>query len=470
MKKILSVLLCILLLWSPLIHTQAQEPVLSNSCHSLQAPVSLGGSEQMLDSAQAALLYELNSDTLIYSWNPDQRIDPTGLVKFMTVLVALENGNLSDLVTVNRSALNSVEVGAVSAQLQPGETLTLEQLLYCVMVSSANDAAAVIAEHIGGSQAGFVQMMNDKAQQLGCINTHFVDPHGLSASEQYSTARELAVITEAALENPVFETLFTAKEYVVPATELSGTRQLYTTNHMMSSATIKNYVDERVTGGKPAAATLTDRSMICTAEVGNSKYLCVVMSAEAKVSEDGFSVITFGNFEETKALLDFGFQNFVVRQIVDKAQIFDQFGVSGGENDVVVHPVEDVYTALPKDFLAEDIYFSQQVDLGNLKAPLQQGQVLGTLLISYHHINLGQCELVAAYDVPKEGTVIQPADPAQPEEEVSIFDHPVVKWIIWGTAAVIAVAIAVFFVVRLVRSARIKAMHRKRRRARRRSR
>ncbi len=471
MKKFLAILLSCLLVCSAMLVSQAQGEI-PFGCHSLKANMSLGGSDQLLDTAKAALLYELNSDTLLYSWNPDMQIDPTGLVKFMTVLVALENGNIYDRVTVTRAALNSVEIGAVSVELQAGEELTLRNLLYCVMVASANDAAAVIAEHIGGSQAGFVAMMNEKAAELGCTNTQFADPHGLASQGQFSTARDLAIITEAALENSIFLEMFGAKTYTVPATEQSGIRELNTTNHMMSTATNKNYLDERVTGGKPAASSLTDRSMICTAEVGNSRFLSVVISAEATVTEtdSGMWIETFGNFEETKALLDYGFDRFVVRQIVDKSQIFDQYAVAGGENHVSVQPAEDVFTALPKDYSSENIVFYQQMDPNALQAPIKKGQVLGTLQISYGSTALGSCPLVAASAVAVDGTVITPALPPEDGDDISFFDHPAVKWVVFGLLGVAVLAISVFLIVRLARSARIKALHRKRRRARRRSR
>ncbi len=440
------------------------------SCHGLQAKLSLAGAEKKLETADAVILYELNTDTMVYSWNPDALLDPTGMVKFLTALVALENGDLDEEVTVTRKALDSVVIGAVSAELKRGEVLTLRQLLYCVMVASANDACAVIAEHVGGTQENFVAMMNAKAKELGCVASTFTNPHGLPDANQISTARDLAVITKAALENPEFRTLFEAKEYEVPATnKTEEPRQLHTTNHMMSTATLKNHMDERVTGGKPASASTTDRSLICTAQVGGSRYLSVVMSAEAVLEENG-SVKSFGNFEETKALLDFGFQNYSVRQVIDDGQIFGQYPVADGENDVIVQPSQDLYTVLPDQYDPQYLVFSEQVDAKLLAAPLEKGAVLGTVQISYGTITLGFCDLVAMHDVDLKGSTIRPAAPAAPEEEAEVFDWSFLIWIGVGIVGLALLALIVFLVIRLLRSARIRRAHRRRMRQRRRSR
>jgi D-alanyl-D-alanine carboxypeptidase (penicillin-binding protein 5/6) len=216
--------------------------------------------------------------------------------KIMTALLAIELGNPETVVTVTRKALNSVEIGAMSAGLKVDEQITLRDLLYCMMVGSANDAAAVIAEHISGDQDQFVALMDQRAAELGCTGTRFMNANGLSHEQQYTTARDLAKITKAALEQELFVELFTAVNHTVPATNKSEARELKTTNYMMSKESVKTEFDKRVTGGKTGALTTTDRSLICTAEQGDSRYLSVVMSAKGTVS--GHAVTKFGNFAD----------------------------------------------------------------------------------------------------------------------------------------------------------------------------
>ncbi len=474
MKKIIvyAILLALFISCSPFsVQAQPQDDTaVQSGCTSLRAQLPLAGTSKLLPTAKAVILYELNSDTLVYAWNPDMQIDPTGMVKLMTALVALEEGNLEDTVTVTRQALDSVAIGAVSAELKRGEELLLMDLLYCVMVASANDACAVIAEHIGGTQEAFVQKMNDKAASLGCTGTHFVNPHGLSQQGQYSTARDLAIITEAALENALFASMFCEKTYTVPATNQSEARVLNTTNHMMSTATLKNYLDERVTGGKPAAASTTDRSMICTASQDEANYLCVIMSASGQVTEDGLSVINFGNFEETKALLDHSFQNYALRQVLDADQPFAQYAVSNGENDVVLHAQQDVFAVLPKDAKIQDLYFSDYVDANGLTAPIAKDQMLGTLRISYGNIVLRSCALIASYSVAQKGTTIQPAEPIEVDTMPGWLNWQLLMWIGLGILIAVVTTVVILLLIRVLRSAKIRAVYRRRRRARRRSR
>ena len=473
MKKfrILSLILAFLLLIGSVPAKAAGENTASTlGCSGVNARIPLAGNAQLTDTAKAVILYELNTDTMLYAWNADTQIDPTGMVKILTALIALESGKLDDMVTVKRAVLDTVTIGAVSANLQSNEEISVRDLLYCVMVKSANDAAAVLADYIGGSQAAFVEMMNQKATELGCTGSHFANVHGLNTTGQYSTARDLLIITRAALENALFTEMFCLDNYTVPATNKSEERYLITSNYMMSDEYMKNYYDSRVTGGKTAAATLTDRSIICTAEVGAARYLCIVMSAQATVTEDGYTVISFGSFNEAKAALDFAFQNYAVRQVVDAREIYAQYAVAGGENDVTVSAAEDVYTVLPVDFVLENLSFSTMVDADRLQAPLTAGDVVGTMQISYQNILLGSCELKANHSVAVSGTTIQKA-PLLEKEGKDPFDYKgflIILAIVLGS--ILLLTGVVLLGIRMFRSARILQQHKRRMRSRRRSR
>lgn len=478
MKKfsalLLAILLGMMLFVSPAVATQETSDDLTviSGCSSLLAQVPLGGSDQKVESARSVILYELNTDTMVYAYNPDLRVNPTGLVKLLTALVALEYGNLDEEVTVYSTTLNTVAIGSVSAGLKGGEVLTLRDLLYCVMVASANDAAAVIAAHIGGNQAGFVEMLNAKAAQLGCTASNFANAHGLADENQYSTARDLAIITYAALQNETFVEMFGAKTYTVPATNKSDARVLNTTNHMMHDAVIQTAIDSRVTGGKPAAASNTDRSMICTAEVGSSRYMCIVMNSTAEVSEDGLSITRWNIFEEVSFLLDFGFANFAVRQVIDQSQAMYQYTVSDGGSDVVLRPNKSVSVVLPLGFNLADIQYHNIVDAAALVAPLAKGQIVGSLQVQYGSIYIAVCDLVAMHDVVAEGSVIEDAVRYEQEEIVEeTFDWKPI--LIWGSVilgGMIVLTVGVLLLIRTARNAQLRAQHRRRARDRRRNR
>ena len=375
----------------------------TNSCQTLSAGKTLAGDEVYTGTAKSVILYELESKTLVYAHNPDAMINPTGLVKLLTALIVLEEGNLEDVVTVKRSTLNTISAGAVSAGLKAGEEILLKDLLYCVMVSSANDAAAVMAEHIAGSQAAFVEKMNMRAATLGCVNTHFANVHGLQDDKQYSTARDMAVIVEAALMNEQFVHYFGATAYTVEQTNASASRRLTTTNYMMDSQS--KYYDARVTGGKPAAATSSDRSMICTAQTENGRYLCVVISAKAKMS--GNSVTRYTNFDEAKTLLDIGFDGFAVQQVLGTEQPVCMYPVANGENHVVVGADQAVCALLPLGFDQAALQLRDVRITEELKAPLAAGTVVGKLQIYYHSVFIGEVDLRARHDVALVGSTIQ---------------------------------------------------------------
>lgn len=389
----------VILCWSCGAVYAAQD--VEQGCSTLDGQVCMYGEGQLLDTAKSVVLYELGTDTLVYSWNADQRLDPSGMNKIMTAMLAIQLGDLDGLVTVSRKALDSVGIGSVSAGLKVGEEITLRDLLYCMMVGSANDAAAVIAEHIGQDQEGFVQFMDQKAQELGCTDTNFLNANGLSVEEQYTTARDLAKITMAALQDPVFVELFGAVSYTVPATNKSEARELVTTNNLMLSN--KKQYDQRVTGGKTGALSTTDRSLICTAEVDDVRYLSVVMSAQGTVTANGLAVKTYGSFEETRALLDHGFDGYAPRQLLHEEQVLDQFQVSGGENDVIGRPVQDLTVMIPNDMKALDISYRTVTSQEGLVAPIQKGQSIGTVEVWFRGKCVGQCDMVAMYGVDEPG-------------------------------------------------------------------
>ena len=481
MKKKLQFLLFFLLcaiLMNPFVSVTAvaeSDPSVSQGCHSLLASVPLGGMQKKVETATAVILYELNTDTLLYAYNPDMQINPSGLIKLLTALVTIETVGLEEEVTVKRSVLDSVAIGSVSAGLKAGEILTVRDLLLCVMVASANDAAAVLANYVGGTQAEFAVMLNQKARALGCTASNFVNAHGLQAVNQYSTARDLAIITEAALENEVFTQMFSAKDCIIPATNKSEERKFNTTNHMMSDATIQTQLDIRVTGGKPAAASNTDRSVICTAEVGTARYLCVVISAAAELgtNADGSTYVSRWNvFEEASFLFDFGFANFAVRQVIDTDQAMYQYTIANGQNDVILCPMSCISVVLPLDFDPSQLQFSKLVDATRLTAPIKQGDVLGMLQVSYGSVQLGQCTLVAMNDVRSADMVLSDAE----RIEIPVVEEKTFSWrpiLIWTGAIVVAAilsAVAVFVLIRVADNAKLRAQHRRRARSRRRDR
>ena len=443
----------------------ADQSVISG-CHSVDAAMQLTDGTKLTDTAKAAIVYERKSDTMIYAWNPDQQIYPTSTAKMMTALIAIEKGDLSQKVIVTKRALADLPIGTITAKLQAGEELTLEQLLYCLMTASANDAALVIAEHIAGSQAAFVDMMNQKAVELGCRDTVYTNPHGLHDPAMHTTARDICRLTDAALENEMFRILFCAKTYEIPATNKSDARVIETSNLMMKQPAHKKYHDPRVTGGKTGSTDAGGRCLVATAEGGGMELLTIVMDATPTYEIPGISLATYGSFEETAQLLDHVIDNYEYRQLFYEGQVITQYPVSGGENSAVVQPLREGGSVLPIELDKNQLswVYSNTV---TLTIPVEKGQAISTLQVWYGSKCLAQTDLVAINSVAVWKEPVQhPRAEIKPELGL------------WGIAGIILlailglvlIAVITMLVLRYVRKAQLNARRRSRRVNRRRSR
>ena len=165
-----------------------------------------------MSDASSAALFDINNSNIIYGKNIHERLAPASLTKVLTAVVALEEGNLEDIITVTKD-VKITESGATLCGLEEGDTLTLNQALHALLISSANDAANAIAIHLGGSLEGFSNMMNQKAMELGATNSHFVNPHGLSHEEHYSTSYDLYLIFNKAIEYEIFREIIHMDQY-----------------------------------------------------------------------------------------------------------------------------------------------------------------------------------------------------------------------------------------------------------------
>lgn len=414
MKKMrfFSVLMLFILLFSVFltpVSATAGNPAVSSGCHSVDATMTLGDEGKIVDTAKAVVLYELNSGTMLYTWNPDAKIYPTSMVKMMTALVALENGDLDETVTIARSVLNQVPIGILGMDLKAGEEISLRDLLYGVMVASATDAAVVAAVHVGGSIEGFLQMMNDKAAELGCKGTQYGNVHGLHDEETYTTARDICRITEAALENETFRTMFQTATYTVSETNKKAERELITTNHMMNERN-KKYYDPLVTGGKTGATDQGGRCLTLTAEKDGMELLCVLMGATPTVAENG-SLSAHGSFEESKILIDQAFEKYEFRQVFFDGQSLAQYPVANGASHVVTQSTSTVSTILPVDVDETQLRWDFQEQSESITAPVMKGQKVGTAQVWYGAKCLAQTDMVAMNAVEEYRAPVIPEKP-----------------------------------------------------------
>lgn len=445
------------------------DPSIASGVHTLDARFPLTTEKDFELGVKGALLYELNTDTLLYGNNQDEQLYPASLTKMMTALLALEHGDLNAQITVSEAAISDIDPDGSTANLRAGETMTLENLLYCLMVSSANDAACVIGEYVGGSVAGFVDMMNEKAKELDCSGTHFMNPNGLHDPMHYTTARDLAKIMAACLKYPEFEKIYSTPVYDVPATNLCSSRHLESTNYFICTTRTAGYFNEYVIGGKTGFTTPAGRCLACVAEKDGVKLLSVVLGGENSYYDDGVTISAYGSFVQSEKLLNYGFDSFQLMEAISKDQTVGQFQVAGGANSTVGHPAETMKAALPMDFDPADLRWDYVQTNNDLTAPLSAETKLGTVCAWYRNICLTQVDLLSANDVEQMEEVVSEMQQAalEPVEESngrSILDYVTLAAMILGVVAVVVLLVVLVLVIRRQRMIAKRRKERARRR------
>ena len=375
---------------------EGMDPGVDFGYSTLEAKLPLAGTDSLLRSAKGVFVYETKSDTVLYSYNPDKTLAPGGLVQILNALVVLENCGLDDPVTVSTYYINQlVPIGVRHQNLKNEEEVTIRDLLYCMMLQSANDAAVVLAHHVGGDPTAFIAMMNKKAEELGCTDTVIKTVSGLDANGQQTTARDMARIMKAAMENETFRTIFGATSYVVPATNRSDARELITLNYQMDDTVVGTFYDKRVTGGKASYTSAKAGAGIAyTAENDDLSLICVILGATRKYADDG-SMARYGNFEEARDLTKYCFENFRVSRMLYKGQSMLQLDVADGVNDVIAYNKTDLDIVLPKDAGISDLRFEYEIPGGELTAPVTAEQKITEMRLWYKGRCVGETTLYA---------------------------------------------------------------------------
>lgn len=378
----------------------------SGGCCTIDGQVPLYGSDKLLETAQAAFLYEAESGTVMYAWNPDEKLAPASLVKIMTCLLVLENCDINEQVTVTQSAMDTISSTSATLKLLPGETFTVDSLLYGLMVGSANDAAAVLAEYVAGSQDAFVVMMNQRAQELGCTDTFYVNAHGLHDDRQVTSARDVARLVSVAMQSDQFMEYFGRTSFQIPQTEYSEIRSVETTNYLLTIGT-PLYYDSRVTGGRTGITNDGKRSIVATAKSGALNYVAVVLSATPTYNDEGV-VKRFGNYEEAKSLLSVGFESHSIYQVLYSGQILSQFNVTNGKNAVAVGPVNSAEVVLPSNAKIEDLTIRYGNMSGALQAPVKAGEEITSVEVWYGSVCVAYSPVVTLNgSALNEGSMLQ---------------------------------------------------------------
>ncbi len=316
----------------------------------------------------SVVLLENSTSKVLFEKDMNKKLEPASITKIMTAILAIENCNLNDIVTVPYEAISNIPSGYSVAPLQAYEQISVDQLLRVLMVHSANDAANALAFHIDGSVSAFAERMNAKLQALGLADSHFTNPSGQHDDNHYSTAHDIAVLMQYCMKNTTFKTYASLKSCHLFATNKSAERDFENTNPMLNTSSSYYY--------KPLVTTktgFTSQAMFCLASFAsynNLDLICVILHADTSDIR----------FNETKNLFDYGFQNFAFKNIANKGDSVTEISVQNATEEtksLKLVLADDINTLVDTSKPFDNV--SPQITLKDLpSAPVAQGNVLGT--------------------------------------------------------------------------------------------
>ena len=357
--------------------------------------------------AQHVILLDGNYDEVLYDKAGEEKAYPASITKVMTALLvmeAMDAGQLTadTMITASETSQQGLSIYGSTQNIKPGETMSVKDLLYCLLVPSANEAANILAEAVDGSVEEFVAHMNRKAGELGCQGTHFVNPHGLHNDDHYTTALDLAHIVKAAMEYDLFRQIVYTSVYETAATNMSGPRTFYNTNGLITQWRFRGYLYDKAIGVKTGSTDEAGYCLASAAQDGDDYLIAVVLGAQMLTDEKG-NITDRQQFSESKRLLKWGFANFQRTTITkgDSPVASVKVTLSREREDVMVRPVGSIERTLPRDLDQEQIESRITLFGQSVEAPVTAGQVLGTMTLTYDGQVLGTLDLVADTDVSR---------------------------------------------------------------------
>ena len=325
--------------------------------------------DNLTTNSDSIILMDAKTGNILYSKNAFEKKYPASTTKLMTAILTLENCKLTDVVTVSHNAIFSIPIGYSHASLQEGEELTVEELLNVLLIPSANDAAVALAEHIAGSVENFATMMNNKAKELGCLNTNFINPNGVHDNNHYSTAYDLALIGQYAMKFDDILRIAKVTQYTLPKTNKydEENRIFNTTNGLVNKN--EKYYYPNCTGLKTGYTDKSGYCIVATAEKNGVELLEVVLGSES-ISD---------RYEDCIELFDYGFENYSNQNLVSANEIIENIEIAGATKetknlDIIAKSNIDVLLKNNIDINSLD----RKVEINeNLSAPISEGAVVG---------------------------------------------------------------------------------------------
>lgn len=343
-------------------------------------------------SGESAILIDVDTLEILYSKNPHQKLYPASTTKIMTGILAIELGNMDDIVTVDQEVVDLTDGSHIA--LEPGEELSLEHLINALLIESANDAALAIAKHISGSIDEFVKLMNEKAKAIGALNTNFVNPNGLPHEEHLSTAYDLALMAKYAMENETFREIVKNYTYTIPITNKksqernlwSANRLLYSTERINVNGTQTTIKYEGVNGVKTGYTIAAGQCLVTSYEKDGHKLIAVVLKSSGK-----------NIYSDIHKLLNYGTNNFEKVKIGYGNKFIDNFPVENG-----VIPFVAGITKSDTYYIAEKSkvdLIEEKITKNTLEAPISKGQVIGKVEYYLDGRKISETDIISTMDI-----------------------------------------------------------------------
>ena len=347
-------------------------------------------------SAPAAVLIAADSGLVLYAKNEHARMYPASTTKIMTAILALENGNFDDMVTVSHDAVFTISYDSSKAGLYEGEIISFKDLVHTLLICSANDSANVIAEYVSGSVSAFVDKMNQRAAELGAKNTHFVNTHGLHHEDHYTTAYDLAILARHAMTLPQFREIVSMRSYsLAPSNKFDETRHFNSTNHLLNPNS--PYYYKHAIGIKTGYTDNAKSCLVSSAEANGKTYIAVVLGAE---NADGQAM----SFVDSRTLLSYGVDSFKPVELCKAGAYAKPIPVKNakGTDNVSVHTSTAAAAILPQGTAPESVEMREYIKK-DLEAPVAKGTVLGRREYWLGEVKVAETFLVADSDIEKQG-------------------------------------------------------------------
>ena len=348
---------------------------------------------------EGAILIDADTGQVLYEKNPHMKLHPASTTKIMTGILAIELGNMNDTAIVDEEVVRLTDGSHIA--LEPGEEMNFEDLVNALLIESANDSALAIAKHISGSIEDFVKLMNDKAKELGALNTNFVNPNGLTHEKHLTTAYDLSLMAKYAMENEDFRKIVCNYTYTIPVTNKkmemrylkSSNRLLYSTQKINVDGKTVPIKYEGINGVKTGYTVVAQNCLVASAQRGNQNLIAVVLKSNGREV-----------YSDIHKLLNYGFDNFDKAAIITKGQFVDNIEIKDGINPIVAGIIkEDLFTTIPKGSM--DKIDKKIVMENELQAPIEKGQSLGVVEYYLDGQLIGQVDIVSTLDIEKIPTI-----------------------------------------------------------------